>query len=293
MSPVEGQQTLLPYKWFQPFSTAISESTRQRAESASIELINADQELVAQADYLMSIVPPRDAVSTAKRFTQATAGDVRDKDKEPLFYIDLNAISPSRARTLEALLKDYPMMRFLDGGIIGGAPKPQPDGSWTKPSIVVSGPHSLDDAPTSGLHLAKVLNIKHIADTIGPASGLKMCFASTTKGLTAIAIQSFTTAHTLGVLDDLQAHLKDYSPNTGELAAKGWVDEMKEIAETFHTEGGFERDMFDGVSEVYRFVADETGLGKEKTEDRRVGKTPEDVARLMGQGLERKKDKVE
>ena len=72
-----------------------------------------------------------------------------------------------------------------------------------------------------------------------------------------------------------------------------WVDEMKEIAETFHTEGGFERDMFDGVSEVYRFVADETGLGKEKTEDRRVGKTPEDVARLMGQGLERKKEKVE
>ena len=117
MSPVEGQQTLLPYKWFQPFSTAISESTRQRAESASIELIDADQELVAQADYLLSIVPPRDAVSTAKRFTQATAGDVRDKDKEPLFYIDLNAISPSRARTLEALLKDYPMMRFLDGGV--------------------------------------------------------------------------------------------------------------------------------------------------------------------------------
>lgn len=81
-----------------------------------------------------------------------------------------------------------------------------------------------------------------------------MCFASTTKGLTAIAIQSFTTAHALGVLDDLQAHLKDYSPKTGELAAKGlvgmppkayrWVDEMKEIAETFHTEGGFDVSTF-------------------------------------------------
>lgn len=130
-----------------------------------------------------------------------------------------------------------------------------------------------------------------------------MCFASTTKGLTAIAIQSFTTAHALGVLDHLQAHLKDYSPKTGELAAKGmvgmppkayrWVDEMKEIAQTFHTEGGFERDMFDGVSEVYRFVAHETELGNEKTEDRKAGKTPEDVARLMSQGFERKKEKVE
>ena len=72
-----------------------------------------------------------------------------------------------------------------------------------------------------------------------------------------------------------------------------WVDEMKEIAETFHTEGGFERDMFNGVSEVYRFVAHETDLGNEKTEDRKVGKTPEDIAKLMTQGLERKKEKVE
>ena len=164
--------------------------------------------------------------------------------------------------------------------------------------MVVSGPHSLEDAPKSGAHLAKVLNVKHIADTIGPASGLKMCFASTTKGLTAIAIQSFTTAHTLGVLDQLQAHLREYSPKTGELAARGlvamppkayrWVDEMKEIAGTFHDEAGFWRDMFDGVSEVYRFVADETDLGKEKTEGRKVGKTPEDVASLVRQGLDRK-----
>ena len=68
---------------------------------------------------------------------------------------------------------------------------------------------------------------------------------------------------------------------------------MKEIAETFHAEGGFERDMFDGVSEVYRFVARETDLGNEKTDDRKLGKTPIDVARLMGQGLERMKEKVE
>lgn len=130
-----------------------------------------------------------------------------------------------------------------------------------------------------------------------------MCFASTTKGLTAIAIQSFTTAHTLGVLDQLQAHLKDYSPKTGELVAKGlvgmppkvyrWVEEMKEIAETFNIEGGFERAMFDGVSEVYRFVAHETDLGNEKTEHRMLGKTAEDVTKLMRQALERKKEKVE
>lgn len=79
--------------------------------------MDADHELIAQADYILSIVPPRDAVSTAKRFTEAAAGDVRDRGRAPLFYIDLNAISPNRARTLESLLEDYPMMRFLDGGV--------------------------------------------------------------------------------------------------------------------------------------------------------------------------------
>ena len=197
----------------------------------------------------------------------------------------------------------HDLKRILSEKIIGGAPKLQDNGTWTKPSLVVSGPHTLDDAPVSGPHLAKALNIKHIANAIGPASGLKMCFASTTKGLTAIAIQSFTTAHKLGVLDELQGHLKDYSPKTGELAARGlvgmppkayrWVDEMKEIAATFHTEAGFEDSIFNGASEIYRFVADDTDLGKEKTENRTVGTTPEDVARLMGQGLERKKEKVE
>ena len=63
---------------------------------------------------------------------------------------------------------------------------------------------------------------------------------------------------------------------------------MKEIAETFHTEAGFERETFEGVSEVFRFVAQETELGNEKTGNRRLGKTPEDVAKLMRQGLERK-----
>ena len=76
----------------------------------------------------------------------------------------------------------------------------------------------------------------------------KLCFVSTTKGLTVIAIQSFTTTHILGVLDQQQAHLKEYSSQTRELAAKGlegmppkayrWVDEMKEIAEIFIGKAG-------------------------------------------------------
>ena len=240
-------------------------------------------------------MPPRDALSTARRFIAASEA-VGTSLKHILRYVDVNAISPASAVDLDKRFASTEM-QFLDGGIIGGAPKLQPDGTWSKPSLVLSGPTKLEK------NLANVLNVTHIADSIGPASGLKMCFASTTKGFTAIAIQSFTTAARLGVLEQLQSHLKEYSPKTGDLAAKGlvgmppkayrWVDEMKEIADTFHDEGGFEKDMFSGVSEVYRFVADETELGMEKTEDRKVGKTAEDVARLVGEGMKRKKVKEE
>ena len=72
---------------------------------------------MARADYILSILPPRDAVHTAERFIEAVAGHVRGKDKGPLYYVDLNAISPSRARTLEVLLKGHPDVRFIDGGV--------------------------------------------------------------------------------------------------------------------------------------------------------------------------------
>ncbi len=62
-----------------------------------------------------------------------------------------------------------------------------------------------------------------IDSNLGEASDLKMCFAATGKGLVAIAIQSFAPAHRLGILSELQEHLRGYFPNTADLAANGLV----------------------------------------------------------------------
>ena len=59
-------------------------------------------------------------------------------------------------------------------------------------------------------------------------------------------------------------------------------------------DGGFEgngKGIFDGVAEVYRSVAEDTVLGEEKTEKRKRGKTIEDVAEAMGEGLQQKRRK--
>lgn len=80
-----------------------------------------------------------------------------------------------------------------------------------------------------------------------------MCFGINTKGFTALAIQSFTTAHRLGVLPELRSYLGKYSPTTLQLAEKGlvtmppkayrWVHEMLEMAGTVSDDGGFERNL--------------------------------------------------
>ncbi|KAL1311168.1 hypothetical protein AAFC00_001367 [Neodothiora populina] len=290
-----------------------SQGTLDRAKSASINVVSSDEELVDEADYILSIVPPRDAVSTAERIVKASARPAFLARKIPLYFIDLNAISPKTARQIDGLFESKEAhVRFTDGGIIGGPPRFKGGGpptsdmvSWVRPSIPVSGPYPLSEAEMSGAKLAKVLNIQHVAGEIGPASGLKMTFASLTKGLTALTIQSFTTAHRLGVLPELQEHLEQYSPKTLALAQKGitgmphkayrWVGEMTEIGDTFTEDGGFtgDEDIFSAVSKTYELVADGTELGSERTGQKVEGRTAAEVAALISKGIDMRKAKLD
>ncbi|KAK0799577.1 hypothetical protein LTR75_009177 [Friedmanniomyces endolithicus] len=272
----------------------------------SVGLVDSDIDLCNTADYILSIVPPRDALATAQRIVEASSHAEFKKRSNPLYYIDLNAISPRSARQISELFsKASPDVRLIDGGIIGGPPSQKSDGTWSRPSVPVSGPHKLSEAQPRGKQLAEALNVKHVSDSIGAATGLKMCFASLSKGFTALAIESFTTAHNLGVTDQLRAHLEEYNPMAAKTAEWGlvsmppkayrWIHEMDEIAETFETDGGFERDesIFRPIARVYDLVANGTELGKEVTEDRKRGKTADDVAELMGAGTKKRKEKAE
>jgi 3-hydroxyisobutyrate dehydrogenase-like beta-hydroxyacid dehydrogenase len=221
-----------------------------RAAAAEIDLLPTDESLVQQCDYILSIVPPRDAFATAQRIF--TAAQTTEKNT-PLYYLDLNAVSPHTARRTATLLSSSHVIKLLDGGIIGGVPHSKSaleDStiSWHCPSLIVSGPNHMPDA-----NLAKVLNIHHLNDTIGAATGLKMCFAVTTKGFVSLAIQSFTTAYNLGVLEELQDYMGKYNPSTLRLAEHGivtmppkayrWVHEMLEISETMADDGGFGKEL--------------------------------------------------
>ncbi|RMZ12564.1 hypothetical protein D0862_02612 [Hortaea werneckii] len=266
----------------------ITQATQDRARRNGVELLSDDIELCNIADYILSIVPPRDAFATAKRIVTATESAKYQSRANPLYYLDLNAISPQSSREINEILKtSQSSVKLIDGGIIGAPPRQSEDGSWYRPSIPLSGPESLTSFSPSGSNLAKILNTSHVGPEIGSATGLKMCFAALTKGFTALAIESLTTAHNLGCLAELKRHLEDFNPGAAKAInslttmppkAYRWEREMEEIARTFEADGGF---------------AEDENLGAEKVESRVRGKSVEDVALLMAEGTAKRKEKVE
>lgn len=248
-----------------------SEGTQERARVAQLGLVTTDAELVSKCDYILSIVPPRDAVGTAARIIDAlNSTPLPRSSSSPLYYLDLNAISPSTALSISTAFSRSPQkVTFIDGGIIGGPPAPNADSKlpWTRPGVPLSGPQPLHEAPLSGAHLASTLNSKYVGPKIGSASGLKCCFAALSKGMTALAIQSFSTAASLDVLPYLQSYLEMYNPRAKEVAERGivgcpqkayrWVEEMNQIGQCFEEDGGWaqQAQVFRQIAGVYEGLA--------------------------------------
>jgi hypothetical protein len=286
-------------------NTHSSQDTVLRALSSGVELLPTLEALVSVSDAILSIVPPADALATAQAVIDALSSSPDRTADSPLYYLDLNAISPSSARSMETLfspvIKDgKKAVSFIDGAIIGSPPTLSPQtNTWSLPQIPTSGP---TQPPP---YLSAALGTSHLDDRIGSASGLKMCFASLTKGLTAIAVQAFATAHRMGVRHHLDAAIEAALPGMGDRIERGvtgcppkagrWVGEMEEIAETHAGEGGWGgTDMFSGAAEVYRVLAG-TELGREKVGERRRGVTVEDVAAVVAEelGWDGEREKVE
>lgn len=68
-----------------------------------IELLPADLDLCKAADHILSIVPPRDALLSAQRIASVLSTPDFAKRPNPLFYLDLNAISPHTARDIDEI----------------------------------------------------------------------------------------------------------------------------------------------------------------------------------------------
>lgn len=245
-------------------------------------------------------MPPRDALATARRISEACElpdtvakrESIKDPDGLPTrrrpYYVDLNATPARLASEVGSLFADC---HFLDGGIIGPPPSQNADGSWKKPSLVISG---TVDLPPSFPQFAGTLNMKLVSPRIGAASTLKLTFGALTKGLTALSILSFSTAERESLLPELLQHLEEYAPPIAAIAGKGvagmapkayrWVDEMRGIGETLDhagSWGGIGEEVYGSFAEVYRQIAEETELGEETVGNRMRGTTAEEAVDII------------
>ncbi|KAI1421236.1 6-phosphogluconate dehydrogenase [Xylaria sp. FL1777] len=273
-----------------------SQATQERAKAHRIDTVANDVELVEQCDFILSIVPPRDALATARRIKSA-ASQISSNKK--VNFLDLNAVSPTASKTIFELFEGPTNVVLYDGVISGGVPYPtQTDEydkptKWHCPTLLMSGPNKVSDTD-----IVSTINIEHMSEKIGAAVAVKMCFGMLTKGYIALATQSFTTAYRLGVLEDLETFLAKYKPQHLKIAQEGlvrmphtayrWVYEMLEMAETASEYGGFDKTLFQGVAESYRVVAEDSILGNELPDARVRGTTVEDVVACLSEGIDKK-----
>ncbi len=226
-----------------------SELTRLRAKECGIANVDSLDRLVAESDLILSVLVPAEALGLAR----SVAASVRRSGKHPA-YADLNAIAPGTVRRIGTLMAGAGVT-FIDGGIIGGPPVRGRKGT----RIYCSGPETeaLEALTECGLDIRKV------GPEIGQASGLKMVFAASTKGITALWTELLVTARSLGLEEALMAELKMGGTTPEVLSgricsmprrARRWVGEMEEIAKTFGSVGMTPR-MLEGAADMYRLVS--------------------------------------
>jgi 3-hydroxyisobutyrate dehydrogenase-like beta-hydroxyacid dehydrogenase len=150
---------------------------------------------------------------------------------------------------------------FIDGGIIGG-PAWEPGQTW----LYLSGAATeiVADCFSEG-----PLEVATVGKAVGQASALKMCYASWTKGSTALLCAILAAANTLGVWTDLERQWErdwpgfayETTQRTRRVTAKAWrfAGEMDDIAATFEgagLPGGFHG----AAADLYRRMAHFKGL---------------------------------
>ena len=221
-----------------------SERSRERAAAAGIEAVPTLAEVARRAGIFLSILPPAHARDMARQV--AATG-------ETTTYVDCNAVSPATAVAIGATA-EAAGLTFIDAGIVG--PPPLKEGTTR---FYASGERVEEFAALSRYGL----DVRVVGEEIGQASGLKMCYASQTKGRYAIFIESLVAARRLGCYDLLVEELKmsqaatlaDTEKSVPNIPAKAgrWIAEMEEIAATF-AEAGMTDRLFQGVADMYRAI---------------------------------------
>ncbi len=222
------------------------------ARAAAAGMAAASDEDIARADFILSILPPGDALTLAQRLAPALTAS----NAMPV-YVDCNAINPATVARVAAAIAPTECP-FVDAGIIGQPPKPGDAG----PRFYASGPAAQRFAALRGYGL----DIRLLDGALSAASALKMSYAGITKGTQAIGAAMMLAASRAGsadaLFDELQSSQKELFPwfkrSLAQMPPKAyrWVAEMHEIA-GFVGADPTAHELYEGAAHFYERIAED------------------------------------
>ncbi|KAG2128523.1 6-phosphogluconate dehydrogenase C-terminal domain-like protein [Suillus bovinus] len=234
-----------------------SEATRKRAQDAGMIDLPLD-ELVLKSDWILSILPPRDAVSFAEKI-QEVAARHGSALPSPQTFVDCNAVNPETVKRIAALFSGTGI-EFVDASIIGGAPRGDHNPTFYASAEDVK---ILDEFTALSKYGLKVSPLKGEGAGVGDASALKISYAGIVKGAAGLCTTMVLAAHASSpaTVDALMRELQISQPilldrlvkTVPVLLPKAYrlIGEMEEIADFV---GGSEGDVYRGLARVYERI---------------------------------------
>jgi L-threonate 2-dehydrogenase len=234
-----------------------SAETQARAKAAGMTA--ASDEEIAASDFILSILPPGDALALAEHFVPT----LKVSNAKPI-YVDCNAINPATVERVAGAIAPTGSP-FVDAGIIGSPPKPGDAG----PRFYASG--------TAAGRFASLrdygLDVRVLDGAMSAASALKMSYAGITKGTQAIGAAMMLAASRAGSADalfaELQSSQKELFPwlkrSLLQMPPKAyrWVAEMHEIA-GFVGYDPAARELYEGAANFFETFAEDFENGDKK-----------------------------
>jgi 3-hydroxyisobutyrate dehydrogenase-like beta-hydroxyacid dehydrogenase len=249
-----------------------SEATAARAAAAGMSA--ASDAEIAAADFVLSILPPGDALALAQHFVPALSAS----NIKPI-YVECNAVNPATVERIASTIAPTGCA-FVDAGIVGPPPKPSQSGQGRHagPRFYASG----EAAPRFAALRQYGLDVRVLDGPPGAASALKMSYAGITKGTQALGAAMLLAAARAGSAAALHEELQFSQPEMlawlqhflPAMPAKAyrWIAEMQEIA-GFVGDDPAAGELFAGAAHFYERIAEDFAAD---------GKDVESLLKLVG-----------
>jgi L-threonate 2-dehydrogenase len=243
-----------------------SQATLARAREAGMAA--ASEEEIAAADFILSILPPGEALALAQHFAPILTAS----NAKPV-YVDCNAINPATVERVAAAIAPTGCL-FVDAGIIGAPPPPIPAPQAGEAGVVFSVTlrHASGAAAPRFATLRQYgLDVRVLEGPPSAASALKMSYAGITKGTQAIGAAMMLAAARAGsaaaLFDELSFSQKEmldqFKQQLPMMPAKAyrWIAEMQEIA-GFVGDDPAARELYEGAARFYARIAEDFSAEK-------------------------------